>query len=560
VRERLERRDGWVALAIYAALALILDRGAVAHMNSVCPCGLPGDPAQYLWAFDWFPHALLHGLNPLYSRAMWTPTGINLAGAGAVPFLAFALAPVTWLAGPIVSLNVVLVAAPILNSWAAYWLCRHLTRAPWVSMLAGLMYGFSTYSVTEASGHLHLAIVFCLPLIAFTVVKAVEGGYTRRRAITQLTILLLIQMYISTEVMLTMSVVGAVLLAASWGFGSKEQRARVLTVVPWLIAAYLITAALSSWYLYELLKAPAYAKGQGLFYPTDALAFSIPNPTTWLGGAQFAPVTKLFVGGTGETLVYIGVPMILVAARFIWTRWSNASTKAITVALAVTIFWILGGRLVIAGQATIRLPYSLVNGLPLLNEVMQGRVALEFTLLCTVVLALWLARPASGRPPVLRWGAGLLAVAFVLPNFADHPTSAWTNPTFFHTSMYKRYLKPGETIMPIAWGGFSESPMWQAEDHMYWNMANGYFLFPPPVGWVNQLTDDLWTDTPTAADAPLLRQFVVERRVSEIVVQASELQRWSPTLRQAGLHASARVGGVTLYRVPSSWVPRTAAS
>ena len=26
--------------------------------------------------------------------------------------------------------------------------------------------------------------------------------------------------------------------------------------------------------------------------------------------------------------------------------------------------------------------------------------------------------------------------------------------------------------------------MWQAEDHMYWNMANGYWLFAPPAGWI----------------------------------------------------------------------------
>jgi hypothetical protein len=553
VRGYLARGNAWTALLLYTLLAMIWDRASVAHMSSVCSCGLPGDPAQYVWAFDWYPHALLHGLDPLYSKAMWTPTGLNLAGTGSVPFLAFVLAPVTLLWGPIVSLNVIIILAPILSAWSAYWLCRYVTKASWPSILAGIAYGFSTYEATELSGHLHLAVVFCLPLIVLCLLRALDGTLSRRQTVIWLTVLLLVQMYISTEVLLTMTVLAVVLVVAGWIFGSKDQRARIAAVVPLIVAAYVITVLVSSWYVYELLKAPAYAKFQGLFYPTDVLAFFIPNPSSWLGGSTFAPVTSLYVGGTGETLVYSGIPMLLVALRFIFTRWKRAATKTLTVGLILSVGWILGISLTVAGKSTIWLPYSLFYRLPLLNEVMQGRVALEFSLLLTVILAIWLAESAKTGRVLMHWAVALLAVAFVVPNFGSHPSSTWTNPTFFRTAMYKQYLKKGETIMPIAWGGFSESPMWQAEDHMYWNMANGYFMFPPPAGWQNQLTADLWADTPQATDAALLRPFVVKRGVSEIVVQSSELQRWSPTLRQAGLRADATIGGVTLYKVPSSW-------
>jgi hypothetical protein len=550
--KRLGRHDALLALLLYTVLAIVWDRSAIGHMNSVCPCGLPGDPAQYLWAFDWYPHAILHGLNPLFSHAMWTPTGLNLAGTGSVPFVALAAAPVTWLWGPIVSYNVVLIVTPILGAWSAFWLCRYVTKSPWASVLAGLAYGFSTYAVTELSGHLHLAVTFCLPLIGLCVLKALDGSHSRRQTVLWLTVLLTVQMYISTEVLFTMTIVGAILLGAGWIFGSRDQRARIVAAAPRIIAAYVITVVVSSWYIYELLKAPAYAKFQGLFYPTDLLAFFFPNPTAWIGGSTFAPVSSFFVGGTGETLVYMGVPMLLIAVRYIWTRWSQGVTKALAVTIVLTILWILGINLVIAGKPTMWMPYSLVYRLPILNEVLQGRVALELTLLLAVILAMWLAGARTSRRPALRWAVGLVAVAFVVPNFLSHPHSTWTNPTFFKTTMYQRYLKKGETIMPIAWGGFSESPMWQAEDHMYWNMANGYYIFPPPAGWQNQLTTDLWADIPTAADPAELKKFLVQRRVSDVVVQRNELRRWSPTLRQAGLRPSVTVGGVTLYRVRSS--------
>ncbi len=553
-RRWMERHNALVALVVYSAIAIYWDRSTVASLGSACTCGLPGDPAEFAWSFDWFPHALLHGLNPLYSKAMWTPTGINLAGTNAMPVLSLLVAPVTWLWGPIVSYNLLTLAAPITGAWAAFLLCRHVTRAPWVSMLVGTAYGFSTFETAELGGHLPLAVICFPPLIALCVLRAIDGIASRRSTIVQLTLLLIGQFYTSIEISFTMTAVGAVLLVSYWIFGSREVRARIVTVVPSIVIAYVILLLLSSWYILEFLKAPAYAKDLGFnSYPTDLLSFVIPNPPTWLGGPQFDSVTAVYVGGTGETLSYVGLPMIMVALRYLFTRWSSAATRALTVTLVVMIFWILDGHLYVAGRPTIWLPYSLIGKLPFFNDLMQGRVALELSLWCAVVLAMWLASPSVGWMRGLRWGVAVLAVACVIPNLVQHATFYWTNPTFFKTTTYQRYLKKGETILPIAWGGFSEAPMWQAEDHMYWNEANGYFLFPPPVGWRGPLTNDLWYDTPQAGDGRRLHHLLIERHVSDVVVQASEIQRWAPTLLQAELKPTVTVGGVTIYHVPSAW-------
>jgi hypothetical protein len=125
---------------------------------------------------------------------------------------------------------------------------------------------------------------------------------------------------------------------------------------------------------------------------------------------------------------------------------------------------------------------------------------------------------------------------------------------FFKTNMYKRYLRRGETIMPISWAWFSEAPMWQAEDHMYYNTASGYFLANPPNSWQDPLTDDLWDGfPPRAGDWRYVRAFVSRRGVSDVVVQANEVGVWGPTLRAAGLRASTTAGGVTIYPVPADW-------
>ena len=182
-KQALENQHGWFALFVYLAVAVIWDRSSIGHLGSVCACGLPGDPAQYAWSFVWFPHALLNGLSLLHTHAMWAPPGINLAGATATPFLAFLFAPITWIWGPIVSLDVAWIAAPVSAAWSVYWLCRYLTRAHWGAVAAGLAYGFGSYQVGQLNGHLHLVMIFCPPLVVLTMLQFLNADISRRRLV-----------------------------------------------------------------------------------------------------------------------------------------------------------------------------------------------------------------------------------------------------------------------------------------------------------------------------------------------------------------------------------------
>jgi len=556
VRRRLTGCDGLLALVIYLAIALFWYRVAVEHMSSACTCSLPGDAASITWALVWFPHALLHGLNLLHTKAMWTPTGINLAGATAVPFLAILMAPVTWLWGPIVTYNLITIAAPVAGAWCAYRLCRYLSKAPWVSILAGTLYGFGTYEIAQNSGHVQMAVTVVPPLAVLAVIRFLNGASSKRRLRIELTVLLLVQMFTGTELLFSMTVLGAVALGLWWRMGPQESRPRLRSALAVIASAYLIMLVLSSWYVYAALQAPEYGRDRGFLFPADLLSFLTPMPYTWIGGSLFSGVTSKFAGMADETNAYLGLPLVLLVIGFAKARWDQRATRFLTALLVISVVWVLGANLYVLGVETIPMPYLLLAYLPGFNELMEGRVALYVELLCAVVLAMWLAGPSKQR--VARWCCGLAAVAFVLPNLIS-PTQRnrdiWTNPVFFKTGMYKRYLRRGETIMPISWAWFSEAPMWQAEDHMYYNSASGYFLANPPAGWQNRLTADLWNDAPPrAGDSRLLRAFVTRRGVSDVVVQASEVQRWAPTLQAAGLRAATTAGGVTIYPVPAAWL------
>ncbi len=578
-----QRHHLWLALMVYLLLALVWDRLALAHLGSVCACGLPGDPAQYTWAFVWFPHALFHGLSLLHTRAMWAPQGINLAGATAVPFLALLAAPVTYLWGPIVAYNLVTILAPVTAAGSVYLLCRHITRSPWAALLSGAFFGFGTYEIAQLEGHLHLSVILCVPLAVLTAVQFLDGSITRRRFGMQLGAILIVQFLISLEVFFTLTVTGAVGLVLAWVLGEPGLRVRLRAALVPLAAAYLVTLVLMSWYVIALTSAHAYAKNTGLIFPTDLLSMITPMPYTWLGGSTFASVTAVFRAGKGEDNLFVGLPMVLVLIGYLSVRRRTRLARWLTALTVLTLLWILGTRLWVDGHSTIWLPYALLARLPVFDQVLQGRVAVYFALICAVVLALWLTddgRAADrGRPTVAarvprleltgvssrqrwqsaaRWLWGLVVVACVLPNLIDpNPSNigTWNNPAFFSQGLYRRYLTRGENVLPIRWGLLSESPMWQAETHMYFNLASGYFTTVLPHGWVGTLTRDLTRNTPhVGRDAPRVRGLVASKHVSDVLVSDNELRAWAPVLRAAGLHAGPDVGGVTLFRVPAAWL------
>ena len=553
----ISRHHASVSFLVYLALAMYWDRATVEHMRTTCPCGLPGDPAQYTWAFVWFPHALFNGLSLLHTTAIWAPTGIDLAGATATPLLAFVLAPITWIWGPIVSYNVIAILAPATTAGAAYLLCRYVSKSPWAALIAGATFGFGTYEIAQLNGHLHLVVIGCVPLAVLTVLKGFDGAISRRRLCLQLAAVLVAQFLISVEVFFTLTVLGAVALVLAWLLNGVGFRSRIKRALKPISAAYLIVGVLMSGYVVALLHATAYATGAGVRFPTDVLSFFIPMTYTWVGGQTYLPETVRFLAGPGETNAYIGIPMILIVTGYIITRWRSPLTKWLTMLLALTVVWILGPRLYVGGKPRFWLPYSLFDRLPGFDQVLQGRVAAYLALLCAVILSLWLAnKSGSAWLKWFRWCCGLVALAFVLPNVANPGLSnwaTWSNPTFFSTNLYRHYLRRGETILPIRWGWLSESLMWQAETHMYFNLASGYFTTVIPAKWGGVLVDDLWSDTPHQYDARFVRLLMIRRHVSDIVVENAEVTAWGPVLKAAGLKVTASVGGVTIYHVPVVW-------
>ena len=83
------------------------------------------------------------------TKLVWYPVGISLPWVTSVPALSIILAPLTVIAGPVVTYNILIIAAPILCAWFAYLVCFHLTEHLVASLVGGFLFGFSTYETAQ---------------------------------------------------------------------------------------------------------------------------------------------------------------------------------------------------------------------------------------------------------------------------------------------------------------------------------------------------------------------------------------------------------------------------
>ena len=544
---------GWEAIFTYTVLALVFGRHVLPHLSSVCSCSQMSDSWEMTWPFEWFPYALVHGLNPWYTHAQWNPPGSNVAGVTSFPLLALALTPVTWLWGPLVSANLVNIGAPVVTGWATYQLCRYVSNDRAAAVLGGATVGFGAYVILHMwAGHVLLTVVVGPQFAALASLRYLDGATGRTRAIVELTLVLIVQLFISAEIFVTMTLFGAVLLMVGYGCAGPEARVRIRRLILPLAVAYATTLVLSSDYLYWAMKVPKYVTGIGSEWPTDLLSYVVPTTTTWIGGRQFASIYKLFDRGA-ESSAYLGVPLILITVRWLWVHRQSRLARFLATSTAISVLWTLGPTLYVANKPTVWLPYRLVSGLPLMDMILEGRIAFYTELLAAVMLTLWLAD--RKRRPVAKWCIALIAALAVFPNIIGVHKTYHTKrpiPEFFGSHMYRKYIKQGATVLPLSWGLASPDLMWQADDGMYYRLASGYFTLTLPPGWAsNQIIDDLWNNLPQRSDGRGFRELLMRRDVDDVVVLKANLPKWRPMLRAAGLTHPRYLGGVYLY--PGPW-------
>lgn len=451
------------------------------------------DPEQAMWFLRWTPYALRHGLDPFFTAHLNYPDGVNLMWNTSMYLPGLLLTPVSLAFGPIAAYNVFLLLAVALSAWCAYFALRRYTRGRLGAIVGGAVYGFSPYVISHAIAHANLTFVPVPPLILLVLDELVVRQ--RRSAGWMgfaLGALAAVQLLITEEVLATAGIVAAILvlvLAAQAGRSAARRLPYLLRAAPWTVIVFLMISAaplIEQFHGPERVTAQIYEPEP---YATDLLNFVVPTEAQAIAPDVALKLAEHFSGLQHEANAYLGFPLLLLLAFIAGQYWERPVVRVAAVVTLIVAVLSMGSNLHLGGErSAIRLPWSLVDHLPLLNDVLTNRLTVFMYLGVGAMLAVFIDAARARRRFARRWPA-LLAVAVALvplvPRLTFPTSTAPIPPIFIH---WEESGVPAGSIVLVAPratdGGGANQMLWQAVAGDAFAMPDGYFFIPGPDGHV----------------------------------------------------------------------------
>lgn len=461
--------------------------GAITHWDPLHNTPFGSDPAFYLWALKWLPHAVASLHNP-FDAPFFYPHGGNLAWTGWMPTLALIASPVTYFAGPVLALNIINTLALTGNGVLVYLIARELDCGRPYAIISGLLFYFSSYVWGQLLGHTVLStVVFSIAFVYVTVLR-VNLNTGRLLYIVLAAVFLALQFGVSVEIYATLiffSIVVAVITGFS--FGLKKTSSKVSLLVMDGACAVCASLILVSPYLVEMFS-HFHSNLQDIsLFVADPMNYVVPTQTNLTLGHAFAPISEKFSGNISEQDVYLGLPAILLLAFAGRNFYRMPLNRALLISLCTAVICSFGPQLTISGTQTVRLPWWWIEKLPLIKEALPSRFGLYTSLLSALL---------AGRilTEVPRSDTKLLAVCsllLVLPNLNAYWPGQVPQSHFFSSGEYRSVIPKGAKVLvlPTYEDGGYEPALWQAQSNFWFTLtdapvpANGS-TWRGPYGWI----------------------------------------------------------------------------
>src|SRR5581483_10045031 len=456
-------RAAMAALGIYLGLSFFFfGRGLVGHF-STSYVGRGPDPPQSIWFIAWWAYAFTHRLNPFFTRLLFAPAGANLSWSTMAPLAALTAVPITLWFGPVAAYNALCLIAPTMAGWAAFVLCRWLSRGYWSSLAAGWVFGFSAYTVSAITTHLHTLLVFPIPLIVWLSLRYAAGELHRRRLVATVALLIFAQFMFCAEIVATAALVGALFFTVVYALGSETTRHSLMRLPAPLAAACGIAAVFLSPYLYFMF---AFGHPGGVvlnpeYHGADLLNLLVPTGVNELGKlGALAAISRTYRATLTESGSYLPLPLVVIALLFGRERWAEPTARALIYSIIATCVLAMGARFVIGGHPTFGAPWYLLTRLPLLRKALPVRLMMYVFLGLAVIATMWLS--TTRRSALLRASLAIGLLPFMMPNLStSYWSSAFEIPEFFSSGAYRQYLEPGENVMVVPALIYGDGMQWQ---------------------------------------------------------------------------------------------------
>ncbi len=497
------------------------------------------DVDQATWFVRYAATAVEHFRLPaLFTTAMNAPHGVNLMWNTSILLPGIVVSPVTMLAGPQVSLTVLLVIGLAGSAAAMFYVLRRWQASILAAALGGALYGFSPALINSGIGHYSLVLAMLPPLMLDRVLRIAVGRGSPVRNGVWLGLLAAAQLFISEEALIDAAIAAVILLVVLALNRRHEVLGRIRPALIGLGSAVVVAGVLCAralWVQFHgvVLKsagATTIIKYNGHFTNLGTIPYSFitPSSTVLLHSSGTAYSADNYPDPTPEYLAYLGVLLVILLLVAIVYYWRHLTVRVAGLT-CILLEWLSLGPKPLRPETTLPsflLPWQYLQHLPLLSGMVPDRLCIPADAAAAAVLAfsLDLARAEGSffrrtfqNGAVVATGVAIVALLPLVPS-PYSPATTESLPAGWAATFNTLHLPSNDRVLlaPYPWAGTSQVMRWQANTGVPVTMIGGDFISPNKpgrqsragragVGWkyTGTYLDDLYAgDTSAAPPSP----------------------------------------------------------
>jgi hypothetical protein len=477
---------------------------------------VPANSAQFhadlylnIWFMRYVAVAVAHGHLPaLTTTALNWPTGINLMWNTSLLLPGVVLTPVTLLAGPAVSLAILLTLGFAGSASTMYLVLRRWGASIGAGVVGGALYGFSPALMVAAEDHYHLQFAVLPPLIIDAGLRLATGR-SRRPLLTGASLGLLVtaQIFIAEELLVDTALAGLlmlIVLAIRWPASYRRrtdippatpirQPRRSVESAAGVVLAVAVAAAISWHALRIQFHGPLNETGSpwkpqrsgvrpGDFVTAPAALLLHGKFPLYLAASHQQPM---------EVFAYLGVPLLVAVLVATIVFWADLRVRAAGVTFLLLEWLGLGTHKFTVAGWRIPLPWHLFLHVPVLSQAMPNRFPILADGAAAAVLAFSIDRARQSLPAPRAWrlpAVAALTAAVLVPVLpAPVPTAPiLPPPSGWRTVITALHLRPWAhvLVLPIdpLRAGRANAMEWQATTDVQISLIDGYCITRGPGG------------------------------------------------------------------------------
>jgi hypothetical protein len=351
---------------------------------------------------------------------------------------------------------------------------------------------------------LFLVFIPIPPVLFFIVEHHLFAGRRRLGVGLALGLLVVAQYFISSEVLVATALLLAV-TAAIVGTGEVARRRRVWPrlrgAAPMLAVGAIPVLVVLGYPVWYALRGREHLLGrtQPQLPGIDVLSALLPATHRLVGG-RWPGLTMSTLGPQGD-MAFVGVPLLVILACVVVAERRSPVVRFAAVFGTVAWVFALGPHLLIDGHQTkVPLPFSIVEHLPLLWDLVPGRLMLFVDMAAAVILAVGTDRVMTlatdrGRLDKARFGSwrsrrgaaiamGMVGLIFVVPVTA-YPTAGTGVAGYFLNGAASRTIPLNGVVLAYPYPkppqAQAQAMIWQADSGLRFSLLGGDALRPFPV-------------------------------------------------------------------------------